>query len=349
MRAIKKIDLGYLIRYYGKKSSTASAKDIVLRTQAVPRALEPIVTADDAGIIKNTSEIRPPDRNINDLASRLFEHYNSGYLKIAKSTLSSVNHFFNAAKVSYEWSASSFMDIPGEKLREKMELQTLKNSLSGEVEDNQHAQAARKFPGKTDGVPFELLNGLPEVVFLGRCNSGKSTLLNNLTTEFSTLRLNNYAKSSSKAGFTKTINCFNVGKRFRLIDTPGYGIKGTQQQGEVIMQYLRKRRELKRTFLIVSAEQGFAATDSQIVDFLMKFGIPFEVVFTKLDKVKRIDELHNMIQESGVLELPTMPQMLFVNSISTSKFPKRLGIDRLRAAILESCGLKPGVRPLKLR
>lgn len=284
----------------------------------------------------------------------LHEKYNSDYKRPSKSDLSSVNHFFNSARVRYEWSASTFLDIPGERLKQEAEKNVL-TQASHEVEigptsdDTKGDKRIKKRFGKTDGIPFELLNGLPEVAFLGRCNAGKSTLLNNITTQFSRVKLNEYAKASKKAGFTKTVNCFNIGGRFRIIDTPGYGGKSTQEQGDVTMRYLRERQELKRCFLLVSAEQGFATTDSQVVDFLTKFGIPFEVIFTKMDKIKDVSQLENVIEDSGVLELPTLPQMIFLNSETNKRCPKRYGIDALRSLILESCGLEPNVKPSKTR
>ena len=67
---------------------------------------------------------------------------------------------------------------------------------------------------------------LPEIVFIGRSNVGKSSLINSLT------RVNNLARVSSQPGKTQTINFFEVGvkiaeveerKAFYLVDLPGYG------------------------------------------------------------------------------------------------------------------------------
>ncbi|SCU98475.1 LAFA_0G18162g1_1 [Lachancea sp. 'fantastica'] len=346
------------------RSSTLSARSYSSRVspqqvaQVVLGARKHDVHQEQLSNVKNhISERKKPgspifDRRAGDRAKLLYERYNPGYSSVAASRLGNANYFFNAAEVTYEWSASSFWDIPGEKLKARVEQQVLNQEPAtdhGENSRPKNVSTARKYPGKTDGIPFELLNGLPEVAFLGRCNAGKSTLLNNMTTEFSKIKLDEYAKTSKKAGFTKTINCFNVGRRFRLIDTPGYGVKGTFEQGELIMRYLRERKELKRVYLLISAEQGFTETDSQIVEFLTKFGIPYEIVFTKLDKVSNLSRLHQVIEDSGVLELPTMPRMLFLNSITNSQCPKRLGISSLRDSILESCGLEQAVKPLKFK
>ena len=161
----------------------------------------------------------------------------------------------------------------------------------------------KKYNGKTDGIPFNLINGLPEVAFLGRCNAGKSTLLNNITTEIARNSLNEYAYASKRPGFTKTINCFNVGNRFRIIDTPGYGTKSTQEQGIVTMDYLKNRRELRRCFLLISANQGFNEFDGQMIDLLVQNGIPFEIIFTKMDTIKHVKQMEEIIEDSNILEL----------------------------------------------
>ncbi|SCU82096.1 LANO_0B05094g1_1 [Lachancea nothofagi CBS 11611] len=349
MLAFREQGIRLIVRGYNTKLTTVEAGKLVTNTQKADRNDVLNSLRNELNINKSLAKDRVSSANKTDLASQLFEKYNPGYINVPRSKLGSVNHFFNTARVTYEWSASEFMEIPGERLKKDYETRALAETTEFPNSISAPPECKKRFPGKTDGIPFELLNGLPEVVFLGRCNAGKSTLLNNITTEYSTVKLQESAKTSKKAGFTKTINCYNVGRRFRLVDTPGYGVKGTYDQGELIMQYLRERRELRRTYLLISAEQGFSTSDCQIVDFLTKFGIPFEIIFTKLDKVRDLDKLHLVVQESGVLELPTLPQMLFLNSTTNSKFPKRLGIDRLRSSILEGCGLQSDVKPMKVK
>ncbi|CEP62342.1 translation initiation/elongation factor MRX8 LALA0_S05e03488g [Lachancea lanzarotensis] len=338
-------------RLYSARVSSQEVANVVLGARKHNVQQEQILSVKNLTGGGKKPGSRGSEKKVEDIAKQLYKRYNHGYSSVTASRLGNANYFFNAAEVTYEWSAASFWDIPGEKLKAQLEQQTLDQEHIGNYGNHPKGEdlRARKYPGKTDGIPFELLNGLPEVAFLGRCNAGKSTLLNNMTTEFSKVRLDEYARTSKKAGFTKTINCFNVGRRFRLIDTPGYGVKGTFDQGELIMRYLRERKELKRVYLLISAEQGFTETDSQIVHFLTKFGIPYELVFTKLDKISDVAGLHSIIEDSRVSELPTMPRMLFLNSITNSRYPKRLGISSLRDSILESCGLEQAIKPLKVK
>ncbi|AET41313.1 translation initiation/elongation factor MRX8 Ecym_8017 [Eremothecium cymbalariae DBVPG len=345
------------------RSSPSNLKDIILRTEVKHRPpLEPEI---HTKCIKQISSISKKTPKLT-LSADLFEQYNKEFARVSPNELSKVNSFFNSSMVKFEWACSSFLAIPGEnlkrdiKLRQKEEekliadtanfIDSIKVPGSSPVfcdDDHLPKKPRKRYPGKTDGIPFELLNGLPEVAFLGRCNSGKSTLLNNLTTGFQRVKLNAYARASRRPGFTKTINCFNVGNKLRLIDTPGYGVKGTKEQGTLTMDYLRERKELRRTFVLISADLGFTPLDTMIIDFLVTHGIPFELVFTKMDKVKNVKRIHSIIQNSGILNLPVLPQITFLNSTTNKQFQKRYGVDQLRYLIFQACNLKPGTLPSK--
>lgn len=307
---------------------------------------------------------------VKSIIDQLNKKFNNEYPIPSPSSLSNINFFFNKAAVTFEWSAPKFDDIPGEKVRNLMEKRqeaiqklfeedaefTSRMRATSQVDSSEPElilepgeKTIKMYPGKTSGIPFELINGLPEIAFLGRCNTGKSTLLNNLTTEFSRNALIESAYSSKKAGFTKTLNCFNVGKKFRIIDTPGYGIKSTEEQGKVTLEYLRSRRELRRSFLLINGSQGFSEFDARMMDLLVSDGIPFELVFTKMDMVKNFEQIEKMIEGSGVLSIPTSPRFIFLNSVTNKFCDKRYGIDLLRYVIFEACGLSPDTKPAKVK
>ncbi|QLG72014.1 hypothetical protein HG535_0C03670 [Zygotorulaspora mrakii] len=261
--------------------------------------------------------------------------FNINYDEPTSSEINSSNHFFNSADTKYEWSVGNFTDIPGEKLRKKYEARTTNSS--------NEAGLKKKYPGKTY-VPFELVNGLPEVTFLGKSNVGKSTLLNNLTTDLKNSALNVFAKASKRAGFTKTLNSFNIGNRVRFIDTPGYGYRSSLEQGDLTTEYLLHRKELVRSFLLISGEQGIGELDKAIIDFMHQNGVPFEIVFTKMDKVDNLVKFRESIDESGLLNLPTLPRLIFTNAYTSKTCSKRYGVDLLRSIILQSCGLQSGLK-----
>ncbi|QLQ80695.1 hypothetical protein HG537_0E00480 [Torulaspora globosa] len=323
-----------LVRRYLYQSSTrqsiSSIKNIVLATNAeIPNVAE--LRSKSPKRIRHKTQSKPgPSVDFRGLYGK----YNSGFTEPKVADLNSVNHFFNSADVKYEWSAGKFMDVPGE---------SLKVQYSQELEAR-IGYSDKKFPGKTY-VPFELVNGLPEVAFLGKSNAGKSTLLNSLTTSQKRISLESSARSSKWAGFTKTLNCFNLGNKLRIVDTPGYGFNSSIDQGDLTMQYLKERKELARTFLLISAEQGFAEHDLQIIDFMRDNAIPFEIVFTKMDKIKNIEAFEQSIQRDQRFLRSTMARIIFTNSSISKNCKKRYGIDILRYVIFESCGLRPGLKP----
>ncbi|CCD24112.1 translation initiation/elongation factor MRX8 NDAI_0C04520 [Naumovozyma dairenensis CBS 421] len=260
--------------------------------------------------------------------------YNSHYHYPGEKEMNPINHFFNTASVKYEWGVSAFGDIPNEHL----------NKLYGNTISN--AGNSKQFPGRTY-VPYDIVKSLPEVIFISRTNAGKSTLLNNLTTSFNQNRLDVSAKMSKSAGFTKTLNCFNIGNRFRLVDSPGYGFGSDIKQGIITMDYLKNRKELMRSYLLVPGHKGFNELDLQMVDFMVANGISFEVIFTQMDRVKDIETFRKMLDASNVRNLSTLPQLIFVNSTLSKHCRKRFGIAYLRYSLFQSCSLEPGIRPLR--
>ena len=125
-----------------------------------------------------------------------------------------------------------------------------------------------------------------EVAFVGRSNVGKSSLLNALANNFK------LAKVSSEPGKTRSVNFFLVNDRFFLVDLPGYGfakvpLKEQKRWRELIETYLKSRDTLKAVFLLVDSRIGPTEKDLQMKEWLEFYGIPFVVVATKVDKLKK--------------------------------------------------------------
>ena len=100
---------------------------------------------------------------------------------------------------------------------------------------------------KTSHFPAD---NLPEVLFCGRSNVGKSSFINALVNRKA------LARTSSNPGKTQTVNFFKINNEFYLVDVPGYGYaavdKKTQAKfGMMIEEYLEKRTELKRVFMLI--------------------------------------------------------------------------------------------------
>lgn len=134
----------------------------------------------------------------------------------------------------------------------------------------------------------------PEFAFIGRSNVGKSSLINSLVNR------KDLAKTSGKPGKTQTINHFLVNKKWYLVDLPGYGyasVSQTTRKGwsKMIEDYLLKRDNLYCTFVLIDSRLAPQPIDLDFITWLGENRLPLAIVFTKADKLKRV-ELSKSIQ-----------------------------------------------------
>lgn len=125
---------------------------------------------------------------------------------------------------------------------------------------------------------------VPEFMLVGRSNVGKSSFINCL------INRKNLARISSRPGKTQTLNFYLVNKEFYLVDVPGYGYaavdKKTQEKfGKMIEEYLEKRDQMKRVFMLIDFRHKPTEDDVLMYNFLKYYNIPVTVVATKVDKV----------------------------------------------------------------
>ncbi len=126
---------------------------------------------------------------------------------------------------------------------------------------------------------------LPEYAFIGRSNVGKSSLINMLTNH------KKLAKISSKPGKTQLINHFLINKNWFLVDLPGYGFakvpKAQRKKFEkMINDYILFRDNLMNVFVLIDSRIPPQKIDLEFMEWLGLSGIPFSIVFTKVDKLK---------------------------------------------------------------
>ncbi|MDG1145634.1 MAG: ribosome biogenesis GTP-binding protein YihA/YsxC [Flavobacteriales bacterium] len=125
---------------------------------------------------------------------------------------------------------------------------------------------------------------IPEYAFIGRSNVGKSSLINMLTSRKS------LAKTSGKPGKTQLINHFKINDNWFLVDLPGYGYAKVSKKdrsifAKFIYEYLEKRENLICTFVLVDSRHEPQKIDLLFMEWLGQKGIPFVIVFTKMDKL----------------------------------------------------------------
>ena len=169
---------------------------------------------------------------------------------------------------------------------------------------------------------------LPEVAFAGRSNVGKSSLINALTGRTA------LARTSNTPGRTQEINLFDLGGRLVLVDLPGYGFAQApkdvvERWTRLVFAYLRGRPSLQRVCVLIDSRHGLKKVDEEILELLGKAAVPFQVVLTKTDLVRKAD------LEALTLELETRLAKLIgalPQPIATSS-REREGVDLLRASL----------------
>ena len=132
----------------------------------------------------------------------------------------------------------------------------------------------------------------PEYAFIGRSNVGKSSLINMITGQ------SKLAKTSNSPGKTQMINHFMINKSFYFVDLPGYGFaKVSQSQRakweKMISNYLQQRTNLMTVFVLIDSRHEPQNLDLEFLRKLGAWSIPFNIIFTKADKVTQREASKN--------------------------------------------------------
>ena len=128
---------------------------------------------------------------------------------------------------------------------------------------------------------------LPEYAFIGRSNVGKSSLINMLTGRKS------LAKTSSMPGKTMLINHFIINGEWYIVDLPGYGYAqrgkdSREQLRKMIEGYVLHREQMTSLFVLVDSRHAPQKIDLEFMEWLGENGVPFSIVFTKMDKLGKV-------------------------------------------------------------
>lgn len=146
-------------------------------------------------------------------------------------------------------------------------------------------------------------DGLPQIVFSGRSNVGKSSVINRL------LNRKNFAKVGSAPGKTTHINYFLIDQKLYLVDLPGYGYAKVSQAerqrwGKLIEDWFADSSLMALGLMLVDLRHKPTADDVTMGRWYAASGKPYVVVANKLDKVKKSELEGNIQRIRETLELP---------------------------------------------
>lgn len=165
----------------------------------------------------------------------------------------------------------------------------------------------------------------PEIVFSGKSNVGKSSLINKL------LNRKSMARVSAKPGKTATINFFSL-KEAEIVDLPGYGYAQVSQAekqrwAELVEGYLAQDRNIALVVQICDMRHSPTENDLTMIEYLYSSGLEFIIALTKMDKLKKTQQQKRL--EELAEELSDFPGVrLFPCSSNNGE-----GIDEIRKAI----------------
>lgn len=164
--------------------------------------------------------------------------------------------------------------------------------------------------------------GKPEFLLVGRSNVGKSSFINTVVNR------KNLARVSATPGKTQTLNFYNVNDSFYLVDVPGYGYALTSKEqqkkfGLMIEEYLEKRAELRRVFMLVDFRHKPTEDDLLMYNFLKYYHVPVTIVATKVDKVTSSKKDTNYKALTDSLDLVIGDDIVLFSSVT------KLGRDEI--------------------
>ena len=140
---------------------------------------------------------------------------------------------------------------------------------------------------------------LPQIIFAGKSNVGKSSVINRI------LNRKNFARVGASPGKTIHINYFLIDNKAYFVDLPGYGYAKVSQGekkrwAKLIETYLNREDAFSLGIFIVDIRHKPTADDIVMAEWFLQSGMPFYIIANKLDKLKKsqVEPAINLIAET---------------------------------------------------
>lgn len=163
---------------------------------------------------------------------------------------------------------------------------------------------------KSAASPSQFIrSSIPAVVFAGKSNVGKSSIINRL------LNRKSFARVSAEPGKTIHVNYFLVDGKLHLIDLPGYGYAKTSQAerdrwGKLMEDYFAQTDSFDLGVMIVDSRHKPTKDDITMAEWFKSSGKPFIIVANKTDKLKKSEFEPNLKLIRETLELADDVQLI---------------------------------------
>ena len=157
----------------------------------------------------------------------------------------------------------------------------------------------------------DFMKDKPSIVFAGKSNVGKSSVINKL------LNRKNFARVGNTPGKTVHINYFDIDQKVYFVDLPGYGYakvaKGERDRwGKLMETFFAEEGAITLGVQIVDARHKPTGDDVTMARYFMDTGCPMVVVANKKDKLKKSEYEPNVARIREVLDIPEeTPVLLF--------------------------------------
>lgn len=173
-----------------------------------------------------------------------------------------------------------------------------------------------------------LPKSVSEIIFVGRSNVGKSSVINALCSQ------KNLARTSKTPGRTRSINVYSVSMGRWLIDLPGYGFarvspKEKEIWHKMIESLITERISKKTVYIIVDSFVGPTELDLNMADWLKEYKVQFKIVANKSDKLPKEIDL-SQVQNKLAEIFDINDSFVFVVSAK-----KKNGFDKLKTDIIK--------------